>query len=70
MPRCAAAGSSGSGGSPRFGVPLVPEDRKPYVGCIGVGVVDMQPATVAQLETSLVHYGPTIISYGEYDSSS
>jgi hypothetical protein len=34
----------------------MPADGKPHVGYIGAGVVNMQPATVAQLEITFVHH--------------
>ena len=34
----------------------MPEDGKAGVGISGAGVVDMQPATIAQAEVSLVHH--------------
>jgi len=35
---------------------MVPEDGKPGIGCIWDGVVNMQPATVAQLEIPFVDH--------------
>ena len=40
---------------------VVPEDGETRFSIIRLGVVNMQPATVAQREVGLVYHGPTIM---------